>query len=1491
MPNLPKAAPTAASTGILAGLGRMLGLGSGSSSTEGAPQLTKPPFLYFGLPSNAAQEQVISSLSNQGCCVLVGPPGTGKTQTIANVVCHYLATGRRVLVTSKGEPATEVLRQKLPDGVRELAVSLGSADAASYRRLEAAVENLANNVANADRYRLGRETERLRRRVGAITDELAALEASEEKWAQPYFPVVDSPPDGSASSSSASGSASGGYLPLFPLPGDGGKEPKGGGGGAAAGPLAAVPLHADHLGVLEVNTVDSATLTQLADVVVSVLHPDAYSSASSSSFSAVSAGPRKAADSRSFFLADVTIDPLRPPPALDLLESIRQLRHHCADALRWGSALQKRATKTEDLPMTDLHPLASLLLTRARLEAKVESNELPRINPQAVEDARRLSAILTTLSTQLADLERCSPSLAATGGKGSKLDSSKVDTSWLFSMMKHADSAPATRALECTLRTAKRLAALGRDVVSAGQVYTPALLRTMIDDAVAAAEADGSLLTNDHAASLHCEALAEVTWRARPEQRGFLSEMSRRLGGAPGGQSLSAVLDLLKVDGHAPATAREWQLIEQALLLRVAAATFRCAWKGLDPFENKRQPLPTEESVGKASGAGSSSSSSAMQLARHASSSTMIEHGPTVAFALWVDTNLCSPLEAGHACFATAQGLAACAAASLESSWAGIQGVAALKKARGGRASCDELKASVAMSLRIHEPEMQSAVQQKQAMVEELERCDPASKMAPSPAGGEVGVSPVGKLRQQVERLGAIELSEDEAINGVQAAREKLVEARESLKRLSELKKLAGRLNAPQWEAHILKQDGAHAGGGDGGKPRDPCPPDAQRLWSALAATEALRRMEKRDPAAARGVAGATRRLIEEREEAVCALVAAAAKQALREAMSPETCAALQRLVSAVSLVGSTSDDSVRAQRYKADLADALEGCVGNVPCWIMPTWRISQCLPATIAAFDLVVLDEASQSDITALPALLRGKQVLVVGDGRQVSPTSAFIKEEQIKELKMTLVRKHPYPDQLLPGMSIFDLAQTCFGDARVSLSEHFRCVPSCISFSNEKFYHGRLLPRRLPPRSQRLDPPLLEVVVPGGKKEKNKINLPEAEALVQWLRENLRDDPALRDATVGIISLGGSEQARKLRGLVLSEFTDVEIARHRIVAGDPSLWQGDERDLILLSLTSGPGERSTVATVGPDASRKYNVALSRARDRMVLFRSVAPKDVTNPDDLRLWTMQFFARGADKAGPSPPAPKAAAGRSATLSNQLHDWLALRGYRFTTECALGGAVAIVEDSIDDQRLCVCLDGGVGATLPEWIDERRAQLALERAGWKFHRIWRASWLVDRARCEAELATALSEAMVSPLLKDSAAAAAEAASAKPTVVSAAAAGKRKAGSSDDGAAPKPDAGRKKAKVAPVIDSDDDDDMDEEPVVSSKKQGKQPASPKPPPPPKAPKAEKPKVPPKEKKEPPAKKEPPKKKEAAAKKEPPAAKKPKRKREDDEWEPGDD
>ena len=165
---------------------RMLSLGYlGGAAAQSS---TADEFLYFGLPSNEQQDTVVDTLERQGCAVLLGPPGTGKSQTIANVICHYLATGRRVLVTSKGEPATEVLRNKLPEGIRELAISLGGGDSGSFRRLEGAVEHLADHVAGASADKLKEVADRLQNRFRSIQKQITDIEEADLKRAEKFFP-------------------------------------------------------------------------------------------------------------------------------------------------------------------------------------------------------------------------------------------------------------------------------------------------------------------------------------------------------------------------------------------------------------------------------------------------------------------------------------------------------------------------------------------------------------------------------------------------------------------------------------------------------------------------------------------------------------------------------------------------------------------------------------------------------------------------------------------------------------------------------------------------------------------------------------------------------------------------------------------------------------------------------------------------------------------------------------------------------------------------------------------------------------------------------------------------------------------------------------------------------------------------------------------------------------------------------------------------------
>ena len=117
--------------------------------------------------------------------LVTGPPGTGKTHTIANIICHYLATGRSVLVVSKGEPALEVLRSQIPDDVRDLTISLLTSERQGLKQLEAAVTFMANHVLNKDMRRLELLWVEKEKEIVVLRQEIEHLDAdrfSGEPW-------------------------------------------------------------------------------------------------------------------------------------------------------------------------------------------------------------------------------------------------------------------------------------------------------------------------------------------------------------------------------------------------------------------------------------------------------------------------------------------------------------------------------------------------------------------------------------------------------------------------------------------------------------------------------------------------------------------------------------------------------------------------------------------------------------------------------------------------------------------------------------------------------------------------------------------------------------------------------------------------------------------------------------------------------------------------------------------------------------------------------------------------------------------------------------------------------------------------------------------------------------------------------------------------------------------------------------------------------------
>ncbi|NYS39770.1 hypothetical protein F2S88_01690, partial [Pseudomonas syringae pv. actinidiae] len=245
---------------------------------------------------------------------------------------------------------------------------------------------------------------------------------------------------------------------------------------------------------------------------------------------------------------------------------------------------------------------------------------------------------------------------------------------------------------------------------------------------------------------------------------------------------------------------------------------------------------------------------------------------------------------------------------------------------------------------------------------------------------------------------------------------------------------------------------------------------------------------------------------------------------------------------------------SPNAERYRRDAQQCMQDAAGAVPCWIMSHAKISESMPAEIGAFDLVIVDEASQSDLWALPAIVRAKKVLVVGDDKQVSPDGGFKSGKRIGELRNRYLNDQPYGADMTPDKSLYDLASRVFAGHMVMLREHFRCVPPIISYSNQ-FYGGAIQPLRIPRPSERLDPPLVDIYVKDGVRNKKGCNKLEAEAIAEEIQALIKNDK-YAGRSIGVVTLlGGMEQAKFIDSLVRERCPAAELHAREFHVATPA------------------------------------------------------------------------------------------------------------------------------------------------------------------------------------------------------------------------------------------------------------------------------------------------------------------------------------------------
>ena len=462
-------------------------------------------------------------------------------------------------------------------------------------------------------------------------------------------------------------------------------------------------------------------------------------------------------------------------------------------------------------------------------------------------------------------------------------------------------------------------------------------------------------------------------------------------------------------------------------------------------------------------------------------------------------------------------------------------------------------------------------------------------------------------------------------------------------------------------------------------------------------------------------------------------------------------------------------------------------------PCLLMSPLAVAQHLAADIAPFDLVIFDEASQIPVwDAVGAIARGRHVVVVGDSRQLPPTTFFMKstddadeydDEAVEELESLL---DECAAARLPGLDLL---------------WHYRSRDEAlIAFSNAHYYKGRL--NTFPAAASAApDRGVSLVHLPDGvyDRSQTRTNRVEAEAVVAEVCRRMKagDTPP----SLGVVSASMPQQQ------LIEEL--IEAARRGDAALDARLSQenleplfvknlenvqGDERDVILFTVGYGPDVDGKVSmNFGPlnreGGERRLNVAITRSRCEMVVFTSLRPEQIDLSRTRAVGVAQlksyidYAARGpavlagrlgalpadrvdtaaqADEAHTSKQPTMVGRGALGALEEDVAARLVERGWRIERRvgCSEYRVDLAVRDDEDPERflLGVECDGPTYSRASTARDRDRLRgSVLAGLGWRLHRVWSTEWWLDRDRELARLDAALTAAAAERKAERSAAA--------------------------------------------------------------------------------------------------------------------------------------
>ncbi|HEV2436156.1 MAG TPA: AAA domain-containing protein [Verrucomicrobiae bacterium] len=451
----------------------------------------------------------------------------------------------------------------------------------------------------------------------------------------------------------------------------------------------------------------------------------------------------------------------------------------------------------------------------------------------------------------------------------------------------------------------------------------------------------------------------------------------------------------------------------------------------------------------------------------------------------------------------------------------------------------------------------------------------------------------------------------------------------------------------------------------------------------------------------------------------------------------------------------SKTGTGVRDAELRAAARKELTVAKAAVPVWIMPLNEVADSFDPRTTRFDVVIIDEASQCDPTAMFALYLGRQAVIVGDDEQVTPLAVGVDMKEIEELiDIHLPKNFPSRQHYDGTTSIYELAQVSFGGV-IRLVEHFRCAPDIIAFSNHLSYKGEIKPLR-EASSIKLAPHVVpyRVVWTGGPRNEED-NPAEAEAIASLICAALEqpeyaENEEGKPMSFGVVSMVGDRQAMKVDAILRQRIEPAEYKRRRMLCGDSAQFQGDERDVMFLSVVeAAPAEPPLpIRQEGPKKifKKRFNVAASRARDQMWVVHSLDPETDLKPGDYR---RRLIEHALDPAAWEEKGMQLPEKTESVFERRVQAILAAANFVVLPRFKVGHCRIDLAVVGGGRRLAVECDGERHLEPEQLQEDMERQAVLERLGWQFVRVRGSLFFRDEERAMEPVFRRLEELGITP----------------------------------------------------------------------------------------------------------------------------------------------